>query len=219
MELALPPRPDGGSSHAVGIGVVVAVHLVIGYAIVSGLAQRVVDLVKEPIEARLIDEPKPAPPPPPPPEPPKAAIVRTAPPPPAAPYVPPPEVVVAAPAAPAPTITAAASPVPPPVVQEAKPAPPPAPPVRGSEPVPLSVACPTQVAPVLPRRATQEGISGQVRAQATIRGGKVVDVQILASRPRGLFDAAVRNALLQYDCNASGADEIVAVQTFDFRPD
>ena len=102
---------------------------------------------------------------------------------------------------------------------EAPPAPPPpvvhAPPPP--QPLSIGVACPTQVAPVLPRRAQQEGIAGQVRAQVTIRGGKVVDVQILSSKPRGLFDAAVRTAMLQYGCQTTGADEIVAVQTFEFR--
>jgi protein TonB len=216
MELVLPQRPDSGS-HAVGVGVVVAVHLVIGYALISGLATKMVDAVREPIEARLIDEVKK--PPPPPPEPPKP-VQKLAPPPPT-PWVPPPEVAVAPPPTPAPTITAT-TPVPPPAPVEFKPEPPPAPPAPPAPPpkaAPLSigVACPTQVAPVLPRRAQQEGIAGQVRAQVTIRGGKVVDVQILSSKPRGLFDAAVRTAMLQYGCQTTGTDEIVAVQTFDFR--
>ncbi|MFT7773790.1 energy transducer TonB [Roseateles sp.] len=219
MELALPQRPDG-SSHAVGFSVVVAVHLVIGYAIVSGLAQKVVDIVREPLEARLIDEVKPPPPPEPAKPPPKLLPKLTAPPPPT-PYVPPPEVSVAAPANPAPTITATSPVLPPPAqeVRAAPPAPVPAPPPARSEPVTIGVVCPTQVAPVLPRRAQLEGITGQVRAQASIRGGRVVDVQILSSKPRGLFDAAVRAALLQYGCQSSGTDEIVAVQTFDFRAD
>ena len=215
MESILPQRPDSGS-HAVGVGVVVAVHLLIGYALVSGLARKVVDIVRDPLEARLIDEIKKPPPPPPPPEPVKP-LPKLAPPPPT--YVPPPEVAVAPQPTPAPTI-AVSTPVPPPApVVEAPPAPPPpvvhAPPPP--QPLSIGVACPTQVAPVLPRRAQQEGIAGQVRAQVTIRGGKVVDVQILSSKPRGLFDAAVRTAMLQYGCQTTGADEIVAVQTFEFR--
>jgi protein TonB len=211
MELALPVRPDG-SSHAVGFGVVLAVHVLVGYALVTGLAQKIVDTVRAPIEARLIEEIKP---PPPPPEQPKI-IPKTLPRPkaPPPPFVPPPEVAVA-PAPPAPTITAVTPVAPPADVQPAPPAPVVAAPPR-TESVAIGVVCPTMVQPVLPRRAEQEGLSGVVRAQATIRGGKVVQVEILSSKPRGLFDSAVRNAMLQYGCQ-SGSETVVAVQNFEFR--
>jgi len=209
LAAARPVRPDGGS-HAVGVGVVLAVHLLVGYAFVSGLAQKVVDAVRAPVDVRLIEEVKP-----PPPEPPKPVVKlapRLAPPPPA--YVPPPQVEVAAPP-PAPTITAVSQQ---PVV-DAKPTPAPLPvaPPTAPAPVSISVVCPTMVRPTLPLRAEQEGLGGVVRAQATIRAGKVVRVDILSSRPRGLFDAAVRNAMLQYGCQGGGAEEIVATQNFEFR--
>lgn len=216
FEPVTPARADGGS-HAVGFGVVVLVHLLIGYALVSGLAQKVVDAVRAPVEVRLIEEIKP-PPPPPPPEPPRQVVKvapKVAPPPPA--YVPPPQVQVAV-QAPAPTITAVTA-EPPPV--DVKPVPAPvvvavaAPP--HTEPVAIGVVCPSMVRPTLPRRAEQDGIGGIVRAQATIRGGKVVQVDILSSKPRGLFDASVRNAMLQYGCQSTGTDEIVAVQNFEFK--
>ena len=54
------------------------------------------------------------------------------------------------------------------------------------------------------------------RARATIKGGKVVSVEILSSQPRGVFDTAVRTAMMQYGCQA-GEDEIKAEQTFDFK--
>jgi len=215
MELTYSPelvRPEGGS-HAVGVGVVVAVHLVVGYALISGLAQRVVDAVRQPVDVHLIEEVKP-----PPPEPPKPivkTVPRQAPPPPA--YVPPPVVQVAAPAPPVIAVVtqqpqADVKPVPGP----APVAVPPAPPAK-AEPVSIALVCPTMVKPELPRRAEQEGLGGAVRAQATIRGGKVVQVEILSSKPRGLFDASVRSAMLQYGCQGSGADEIVATQNFEFR--
>jgi len=213
LTVAQPVRPDGGS-HGVGIVVVVAVHVLIGYALLSGLARKVVDAVREPVQVHLIETVKP--PPPPPPEPPKRIVKlapRLAPPPPA--YVPPPQVVVAP--TPAPTITA--------VTQTPPVAPPapalvaaPAPPAR-AEPVAIGLVCPTMVRPTLPRRAEQEGIGGSVRAQATIRGGKVVQVDILSSKPRGLFDASVRAAMLQYGCQSTGAGDVVATQNFEFKAD
>lgn len=68
----------------------------------------------------------------------------------------------------------------------------------------------------MPAKATREGIGGTVKARATIRGGKVVSVEILSSQPRGVFDAAVRSAMMQYGCQ-TGDDEIKAEQTFEFK--
>ena len=86
--------------HLVGIGIVVLMHVLLGWALVSGLARKVVEVIKNPIETKIIEEVKPPPPPPEnlPPPPPKLA-----PPPPS--FVPPPEVTVAPPPTPAPAIT------------------------------------------------------------------------------------------------------------------
>jgi protein TonB len=74
--------------------------LILGWALVNGLAQRLVEVIKSPLETKIIEEVKPPEPPPPEnlPPPPKFA-----PPPPS--FVPPPEVNVAPPPTPAPTIT------------------------------------------------------------------------------------------------------------------
>ena len=81
-----------------GIGVVAGLHVLIVWALVSGLARTVVDVIKAPIETKVIEEIKKTPPPPevvvPPPP-------LKAPPP---PFIPPPEVQIAAPP-PQPTIT------------------------------------------------------------------------------------------------------------------
>lgn len=211
------PAPSGGTGRVAGFAVVALVHVVVGYALLSGLAHKVVETVRAPFEARLIEEIKE--PPPPPPKPvvvPQQIVKKVAPPP---PFVPPPEVAVAPPP-PAPTI-AAVTPEPPPAPIEVQPTPepPPAPPPAPAAPqaVAIGVACPSMVAPVLPRRAQDNGIGGTVRARATIRGGKVVDVQILSATPRGLFDDAVKTAMLNYGCNTTGATEIVATQVFQFR--
>lgn len=123
MDFAEQHRNPG--KHAVGIGVVIAMHLVLGWALLNGLAQRMVEVIKGPLDTKIIEEKKPPPPPPPEnlPPPPKFQ-----PPPPS--FVPPPEVNVNAPANPAPTITTTQVAPPPTVVSVAPPpvAAPPAPP-------------------------------------------------------------------------------------------
>lgn len=79
------------------------------------------------------------------------------------------------------------------------------------------MVCPTQVSPVMPRRAAQESINGRVEARATVRGGRVVAVEILSARPRGVFEAAVKQAMLQYRCENRGEADMQADQVFDFR--
>ena len=87
-----------------GIVIVLAMHLLLGWALVSGLAQRVVDVVRSPLETKLIEEIKP-PPPPPPPDLPKPTVV-----PPTVMQVPVPVVVPQTP--PPPTLTAPPPPPP-----------------------------------------------------------------------------------------------------------
>ena len=174
-----------------GIVVVVALHAVLGYALISGMARNALTYIKKPLEAVVIQEviippPPPLPPPPPPPkqiETPKQQPRVQAPPP---PFVPPPDV---------------APPVPKPM---------PAGPVRAS----IGVACPTQVAPEMPRKALQDGTEGVVKAQAVIRDGVVTEVTVL-SGPR-VFHAAVKTAMMQYKCNQE-TGEIVATQEFNFK--
>lgn len=102
------------NKNRVGLSVVVGLHVILAWAIVTGNAKKVVDVVKGPIETKIIEEVKPPPPPPPeklPPPPPK-----NLPPPPA--WVPPPEVNVQVQQAP----TISTQSVNPPPVQEFKPA-------------------------------------------------------------------------------------------------
>lgn len=201
-------QPKDPSRSATGLVVVVGLHIVIGYALVSGLARDIVKVIKKPLDAAVIQEVKLPPPPPPP----KVVKVEQAPkvkaPPPPA-YVPPPEVVapVSAP------VIAASTPTPPP---EPAVIAPPAPPAPVAPPKPqrmdIAASCPTQVRPEVPRGA--EGVSGVIRAQAVIRDGLVKEVTIL-SGPK-VFHSAVRSAMLQYKC-VSGDADIVAVQQFVFE--
>lgn len=203
----------------VGIGVMVAAHLLLAYGLATGLGGKAIEVIKKPLQATIVQEVQLPPPPPPPPPPkiekvadlPKMAPVE-APPPPS--YVPPPE--VATPQAPVEAAIATVQhtqavptpPTPAPVV----PAPVPAAPAR----VNIAVACPTQVAPVMPARALSESIEGTVKAQARIVGGQVVDVKILSGP--SVFHAAVRSAMQAYKCSQS-AVEVVASQDFTFQLD
>ena len=83
------PQPQ---KHALGIAIVIALHVIVVYALVTGLGKKIVDVIKQPIETKVIEEIKPPPPPPerllpPPPK-------LEAPPP---PFIPPPEVQIATP--------------------------------------------------------------------------------------------------------------------------
>ncbi len=78
----------------------------------------------------------------------------------------------------------------------------------------ITVACPGQVAPVMPRLAIRGGVTGEVVAQALIVGGKVTEVRILSGP--SVFHNAVRAAMLQYRCVTSAA-EVRVTQQFTFR--
>lgn len=201
-----------------GLAVVILLHVLVLYALVSGLAKRVVEVVRAPIETKVIEEVK-APPPPPEivvPPPPKLE----APPP---PFIPPPEVQITAPAPVQPTITAS-TPTPPAVVELAPIAPPVVPAVAAPPPpkpvvASIGVACQKLVAPVMPPRAVEEGINGAVKARITIRNSKVINVDIVSAKPRGVFEAAVRAAMMKYSCQSDGDQIVTAEQDFQFKLD
>ena len=216
LDLDYRYAPKDPSRRVVGLVIVIVLHAFLGYALVSGLARKGLELIKKPLEAVVIQEVI-IPPPPPPPPPPKEVKLpepktpkAEAPPP---PFVPPPEVAV--PVNTAPAIVAVATPPTAPVVIEPPPPPaPPAPPAKGPAKSDMAVACPTQVAPDMPRKALQDGVQGVVRAQALIKDGVVREVTIL-SGPR-IFHTAVRNAMMQYKCTQD-AGEILATQEFNFK--
>ena len=81
----------------------------------------------------------------------------------------------------------------------------------------LTDLCPTTVKALPPPRAGKAGLGGMVLARATIRSGRVIRVEILRSEPAGLFDGAVRTAMLQYVCRDQGAVELLAEQLFEFK--
>lgn len=196
----------------VAIFVMIAFHLLLVYGLATGLKGKSVEVVKRTLTATIVQEVKLPPPPPPPPPPPKIAKIEPprahVPPPPA--YVPPPEVKSLVPAAPAITQVQSTQPVAPPPATPA-PTPVPAGPVIAN----IGVACPKQVKPEVPEKAVDDGISGTVKAEVHIRNGKVADIRFV-SGPR-VFYSAVRAALEQYECVASGDTDVVATQDFTFQ--
>jgi protein TonB len=168
------------AKHLVGLGAVVLFHVILVWALVNGLARRVIDVVRGPLETKIIQEVKPPPPDAPPPPPPKLA-----PPPPD--FIPPPEVNVAIEAAPTNTITAVTS----------KPAP--------SVPSPVAQAVP-HVPPVVkaghcrepeyPPSSARLGEQGRVVLQLLVNvDGKVVDSKVETSSGFPRLDEAARAAL------------------------
>jgi len=186
------------TKHVVGLGVVIVMHIILGWALLNGLARKVVEVVKGPIETKIIEEVKPPPPPPPEnlPPPPKLP-----PPPPA--FMPPPEVKIETPPQ-APTITIQTTPPPPspPVTI----APPPAP-----EPAPAPPAAPVRVAPQVnfnadctkpgyPPAAARAEVTGVVRIKVTVGvDGRATSTEIAKSsgpsREHKLLDRAAEAAI------------------------
>jgi protein TonB len=169
--------------HLLGLGLVVVLHLLLFWAINSGLARAFVKKIKGPVEAVLLEDTKPDIPPPPPPPPPK----NLPPPPPA--YVPPVEVPVVN-TAPAANAIAAVSATPQP--------PAPAAPAMKSEPVRTgavvnSANCEKPEYPSASRRMEEEGT---VSLRFLIGpDGKVIQSEIEKSSGYKRLDEAARAGL------------------------
>jgi protein TonB len=182
MDFSESRRPG---SKVVGFCIVLGLHLLLGWALVSGLARRVVEVVKPPVEVSILEEPKAPPPPPPPPPPPQEPPRRLPPPrkvaPPPPSYMPPPEVNVAQPADPQPSITASSVPPPPAPVVIAPPAPPAAPRALGT---PARIDVSSCEKPEYPRSALRAEVTGTTRIRFTIdASGRVAKAEI--DRPSG----------------------------------
>ncbi len=191
-----------------GMGLVIALHIALIYALINGLATKVVKLVARPMQTQIVHEVAPPPPPPPklpPPPPPRVAV-------PPPPFVPIP--VVAPPPTAAPTITA---------VQSAKPvrsapvhaAPVVAPPKPAPKPVPVNhnvaavcsnlMTLARQI--VYPSLAMRHGIySGRVVVEFTIDpSGHPKDFTIRSSSNH-VFNQAAINVARQLQCVGQGVD-------------
>jgi protein TonB len=180
-------------SRSTGFIIVVALHLALGYALVTGLARKVVEVIKAPIETKIIEEIKKPPPDTPPPPPPKMA-------PPPPPFIPPPEINIQVPviAQQAPTITTTTAPPPPKQVYV-----PPAPPAPAQPAVRKEYKASHRVNPTYPRQAIQQGVAnGRVIAHVVVApNGSVTEVRIISATPPRVFDREVIRALSQWKFN------------------
>jgi protein TonB len=172
------------TQHLAGLMIVILLHGLIVYALVTGLARKVVDVIKKPIETRLVEEAKPPPPPEAPPPPPKLS-------PPPPPFIPPPEVQIAITPPPASTITAVTPTPPPPAAM-----------------TPVAVArIPARVAPVIdaarncakpeyPPSSARAEETGTVALRFWIdEEGHAVKSEVVRSSGHKRLDEAARQAL------------------------
>ena len=188
MDYADSQRSFG--KHAPSIIMVGLLHLAIGYALVTGLARKVVEVIKAPLETKIIEEIKKPPPDQPPPPPPKMA-------PPPPPFIPPPEINIQVPTiSQAPTITTVTTTPPPPAPPVSAPAPAPQPLVR------KEYKASYRVEPQFPREALRTGTTGRVIAHVVVSpAGTVTEVRIIQANPPRLFDREVIRALSQWKFN------------------
>lgn len=174
---------DSGRRFTGLVGVLV-LHAVLGYALINGLARKIVEVVQAPLETKILEEIKPPVEKPPPPPPPKLA----APPP---PFIPAPEVRIDTPPQLANTIMA---------VSSVKPA------VEAPVPRPVVVATRAKTAAVVDARncSKPEYPAASVRAQETglvvlqfLIGadGTPIDSKIEKTSGFRRLDEAARNAL------------------------
>ncbi|ABE36288.1 hypothetical protein DR64_8061 [Paraburkholderia xenovorans LB400] len=214
-----PPRYGNRQRNPVrryaGIAVVVLLHILFIWALMNGLANKVVQIVQKPIETKIIEPVKPPPPPPMP-------TVQLPPPkftPPPPPFVPPPEVAVTPPPARAPTITHQAVPIPTPVAP-----PPPAPvaPPAPAKPVShaVGVVCPNsdevRRSVGYPQEAQDNDISGDVMISFVVDPqGHVTDEKVEQSADP-ILDRAAFSAVKKFNCISQGQPVRVQVP-FSFK--
>jgi len=188
------------TKHMIGITCVILLHILVIYALVTGLGSKAIQIIKKPLSATIVEEIKVPPPPPPPP---KKIEIPKAPPPPQQPYVPPPDVPV--PVTPTEPVIAAVTPTPPPTPPVIAPPPPaPAPPAPPKPSIVRNPKTLNDCAPDMPAEARRKNIEGTVLAHMLIdEKGSVTEVKIMKSSDR-VFDRAVTNALSQCKFPPSG---------------
>jgi protein TonB len=204
-----------------GLAAMVGLHLLIGYALITGLARKAVEVVaRRPLEAVIVQDVKPPPkvekivearktPTPLPARAPRPEVVRTPTP------VPVP--------APAPPVVAMQSPEPAPAPAPSPPASPapslaPAPAPARAASSSVGVLCPGYQAALRSGLAgvfERVGLAATVKVQFRVRDDAVLDVSLL-SGPRE-YQRAVQSAVRRFTCKSEGAEEALVVFDVNFR--
>ena len=205
-------QEKNGSSRIVGFGIVILIHVILVWAIATGLARKIVEKVAGPIETKVIEEQvKPPPPPekvvPPPPD------IKAPPP----PFVPIPEVQITAPAPPAPPMVSTATP-PPTREVAATPAPAPAPVAKPTK-ITAAMVCTKMGKPEMPAITSWSG-EALYKAVATVKSGRVTSVEVTPLRggvdrkaQRAMVSAITQTLQDTYECPGDHVFE----QEFQFR--
>ncbi len=180
-------HPRSSSRRLAGVVVTIALHIVLIYALMHGLARKIVEIVAPPLETKIIEEVKPREPEKtPPPPPPKLAT-------PPPPYIPPPEVQIQVPVQPPPTISVAPSPTPPPPVAFVPT--PPAPKPAATAATRIASSC--DLKPPYTAAMRRAGEEGEVVIKALIDvTGRVIESTVERSSGHRRLDDASREAIL-----------------------
>lgn len=204
IRMANHPRSLRRGRHPAAVATVAGLHAIVGYALVTSMAQRAAEPPRPPVDTRIVEEPQRPPPPLPQPE---VVPVQLAPPPPA--YVPPPEVIIKRPPPPKPVITTTrVAPPPAPVIVPSKPAPAPAPvaraPVRAPAPPPRRLAKPARIhmagcsKPDYPRAALRAGATGTTRIEFAIdASGQVKQATLVEPSGRSVAHRRMDRAAIE----------------------
>ncbi|GAA0771362.1 energy transducer TonB [Ideonella azotifigens] len=178
MVFSEDPQKSGQRSYT-GLAVVAGLHVVLGYALLNGLGQVVVDVLKPPVDVQLFKEIQPPPPPPPPPQLPQPKT-----PPPPQSFAPMPEVPVVPQPVQQSISTTPVQPPPGPVTLAPAPAPPapPAPPRVAARPAIGNISACAPAGADYPAAASRAEATGTTRVRFTVdAAGQLAKADVVKS--------------------------------------
>src|SRR5438874_2231062 len=172
-------RQRDPTRHLIGIAVVILVHVIVIYGLVTGLARKAVEVIKKPLSATIVEEIK----------------------------APPPDIPV--PTTPSEPVIAAITPTPPPAPPVIAPPPPPAPPAPPPKPeIVRNIAPISKTELEYPREAQRRQIEGTVLVHVSIdEKGNVTDVKVIEAKPPQslrYFEQPTKSTLMQWKFAATG---------------